>query len=353
MYDSISTEIQKDIKRYQEEIERSKPQDVLLVQRTNEEGTFGMAELEQAAHRAGQNTDTLKAILMGTAPMPMRPVNTILTFAERHDQQYGSDWHTTIIRQAALWCAVQVPEGQNRWLQLCEPDGLYSSWCEAAQFDRTLEIAGLKGWRKWVRDLPEEADTAIAAMVNRLELAPDEREDYLYRLLGGVFGGASYLRRSTWAASSSAPGALADLLAIRICCDAAVAHLAPHPAEPIATDASLNAVEDENVLAIFQEALEDGYARRMLGNIGTPPSQPIHQRPALRAAFCVEAPQERIEAVFDANPDVKALVENGWVRLFALDPDSSSVQRWVPGMEGILYPDLSGSSRGTDAPDFR
>jgi hypothetical protein len=52
----------------------------------------------------------------------------------------------------------------------------------------------------------------------------------------------------------------------------------------------------------------------------------------LRLQVVVEAPKERIEAVMNAVPSVNDLIENGWVRLFALDPEGTDAQRWVPGM---------------------
>ena len=45
----------------------------------------------------------------------------------------------------------------------------------------------------------------------------------------------------------------------------------------------------------------------------------------------VEAQPERIDAVLAAQASVRDLVENGWVRLFALDPQSSAAFRRVPG----------------------
>jgi hypothetical protein len=254
-------------------------------------GAFGYAELEQAATRARQSPETLAAILGGQAPMPTRTANEVLTFAERHDQQYGTDWQNTVVRHTALWCAVQVPEGETRWLQAQERRGLYASWREAAQVDWSLQIAGLKGWRKWARNLPEEPVSAIATMLGRLDVEPAQREEYLYRLLGGVFGWASFLRRSTWAMGSTEPGVLADLLAIRICTDAAVAELARRPFGASPKQIDDKTVDDEAILAIFQEALEDGYARRTLGSIKEPP-QPTSERPAVQAAFCIDVRSE-------------------------------------------------------------
>jgi hypothetical protein len=52
----------------------------------------------------------------------------------------------------------------------------------------------------------------------------------------------------------------------------------------------------------------------------------------MRLQVVVEAPTERIEAVMNAVPAVSDLFENGWVRLFALDPEGTTAQRWMPGV---------------------
>ena len=45
----------------------------------------------------------------------------------------------------------------------------------------------------------------------------------------------------------------------------------------------------------------------------------------------VEAPREKIEAVLGAQPAVRDLVDNGWVRLFALEPDGGGAALWAAG----------------------
>ena len=59
---------------------------------------------------------------------------------------------------------------------------------------------------------------------------------------------------------------------------------------------------------------------------GTPFHEPI------RLQVFVEAPVSRIEAVLQSQPAVRDLVENGWVRLFALSPDGATVARRMPGL---------------------
>jgi uncharacterized protein YbcC (UPF0753/DUF2309 family) len=71
--------------------------------------------------------------------------------------------------------------------------------------------------------------------------------------------------------------------------------------------------------------LRTGLARQ---SVQAPDGSWYHE--PLRLQVVVEAPCERIDAVLTANPGVKNLVENGWVRLFALDRESNLVQRLTP-----------------------
>jgi uncharacterized protein YbcC (UPF0753/DUF2309 family) len=253
-------------------------------------GTFGMNELRQAAQRANSNPETLAAILSGTNAMPMRPVTDILTFAERRDDHDGSNWHMIAIRHITQWCAVYTSKGLARWNLPHTADGLYRSWRAAAQTDRTLELEGLHGWRSWAKNLPESAEEALSSMLATLHLPDNQHEDYLYRLFGGVFGWASFLRRATWERGTAEPGQLLDLLAMRICVDAGIEFLAKssisaHVPGPRAM------VEDEQILVIFQEAFEHAYVRQ-LGASLLPPYVQSYERPAVQALFCNDVRSE-------------------------------------------------------------
>lgn len=283
------------------------------------EGAFGQAELEQAARRAGQEPGVLKAILQGEVPVPLRPASEEITFAERHDRRYDTNWNDKIIQHVTLWCAVYAAEGGNPWVQREVSQGLYASWRASAQVDRSLEIAGLKGWRAWVKALPEDPMVAIATMLAQLQVPDAERPAYLYRLLGGVFGWASYFRRAVWEAGSEEPGAVGDLLAIRICTDAAVAQLAPHPDNETPRPFIPTAVEDESVRFLLQDALEDGYARKMLRALVPPPAQPPMNRPSVQAVFCIDVRSEIMRRQLESlDPGIETL---GFAGFFGVSLD--------------------------------
>lgn len=268
------------------------------------EGAFTRADLAAAAGRAGWALENLLAILDGRGDPPRRKRLAPLTFAERHDRRCGSAWNDAIIRSIARWCAVHASSGGVSWKLAGEARGLYAAWREAETVDRSLEIAGLRGWRRWVEGLPDRPDEAIMNMLERLAVPADVREAYLYRLLGGLYGWASYLRRSSWQEPVNGPGPLAELLAIRLCADAAVVELAPvhHGGSPRWKPAAhgRDSVDDEAVSVVFQEALEDGFSGRLFRNphLSSPPV--ASPRPAVQGVFCIDVRSEPLRRHLEA-----------------------------------------------------
>jgi uncharacterized protein len=245
------------------------------------QGAFGADELEQAAQRIGLPVTQLQAVLAGDAPMPTRPATLATTFAEQYDRATGADWQARLVEHATLWCAAYVQEQGAQ-------GGLFGFWRAAAPADRSLAIAGLAGWRQWAAALPHEPRAAIETALAPLALEPAQRAAYLYRLLAGVYGWASYLRRDGWRADDVAVGDLVDLLAIRVATDVAVKLLvAPAPNVQPQPPALL---EDEHTRLALQEALEDGYVAKLAGSFQ--PAVARESRPLAQAIFCIDVRSE-------------------------------------------------------------
>ena len=51
----------------------------------------------------------------------------------------------------------------------------------------------------------------------------------------------------------------------------------------------------------------------------------------LRLQVVVEAPRDRLLGALADLPEVRSLVDHGWVRLLRLDPEGDAVERYVPG----------------------
>ncbi len=288
------------------------------------QGDFSKGDLEQAAGRSGHDAAMLLAILKGRADCPKRPCSAVPTFAQRHDRRFGTEWNDAVIRQIARWCAVYLSGGGASWKLPDDGRGLYASWVDAARVDRSLEIAGLSGWRAFARSLPEDPDRAIAQMLLKLGVPDSTREGYFYSLLGGLYGWASFLRRAPWAGGDDGPGALADLLAIRICADAAVAGLAPTdgPGSDSGTgddQADRAEVDDESVRLVFQEALEDAFTRRLLGTLSPAPKPSARPRPMVQAVFCIDVRSEPLRRHLEVQAD--GIETRGFAGFFGVSLD--------------------------------
>ena len=309
------------------------------------DGSFSLSELAQAAGRSGHDPAVLEAVLAGRTNVPLRPSHSVLTFAERYDRRYRSDWNDAVLRHSARWCAVYLSGGGMYWSLPADGRGLYASWLEAARVDRSLELAGLSGWREWAKTLPERPAEAIEAILARLEVTAAQRVPYLYRLLGGLYGWASFLRRSSWEIGSDDPGALVDLLAILICGDAAVAKLARCTA-PTKADPVTPAVEDESVRLVFQNALEDAFTRRLLDKIASPP-RPAAVRPSVQAVFCIDVRSEPMRRHLEAQAgDIQTL---GFAGFFGVTLDWQANGMGSARCPVLLKPGVSVESK-TPAP---
>ena len=53
----------------------------------------------------------------------------------------------------------------------------------------------------------------------------------------------------------------------------------------------------------------------------------------LRLSVCIEAPIEAKNDVLARHEDVRALFDNRWLHLFAMDEAGRLAQRYVPGLE--------------------
>jgi len=267
-----------------------------------QEGAFGLPDLEEAAEHFGEDPALLERMLRGEAPMKTRTAQKALTCAERFDEQFGTAWNGFLINSAARWCAVWARQDGTFGRAAGQEGGLYESWREAAASDRSPEIAGLSGWRTWAGGLPLSAEEAVSEMLRRLEVSPADRTLYLYRLLGGVYGWASFFRRSSWEAGTDTPDKLLDLLAVRICGDAAVPMLAKTPRITLGME-SLQTSEDENTRLTFQDALENGFVRSLLAKIISAPRVLSLERPAVQAVFCIDVRSEPLRRHLEAVSD--------------------------------------------------
>ena len=263
------------------------------------EGAFDIDDLKPGCRSMSFTAEFLRAVLEGKEPLPTESCTLIPTLAEALDQELNTVWTGVVRRVVSRWINSFLPAivGGD---QLDVPQtGLYSAWRESAQIDRSLEIAGLRGWRQWVKALPESHTGTLSSLLARNPIDPSSYEAYFLRLVSNNFGWASLLRRSDWKNPEQVPGLISELLAILLACDQAVFELIGKGQTQV--EPRQRAQPSNQVLTCLQTALENGRMKTYFGHFQTKNDEPEGpSKPRVQAIFCIDVRSEPVRRHLEA-----------------------------------------------------
>jgi uncharacterized protein YbcC (UPF0753/DUF2309 family) len=284
-------------------------------------GVLKEADLEDAIqHLCSTLPASRQSILENwSATDILRELNTvsnegiILTVAEAVDSQHRSRWSESVVESIAQFCAAYYDEGQAVWASPWKGLSLYEAWRQHAQLDASLEIQGLTHFRKWVRNLPPDAATAIAHLLPSFRIE-DALEDFLHKQLLTIRGWAGYVQYRVRSLSmhGKADASLLDLLAVRLALDAAL--LAQYDGTEFrefwlgVAEASS---EQSLALLVCQTAQERSWGRRVKAHLAwasASAQQRADQRPSVQAVFCIDVRSEVFRRHFESeDPSIETL----------------------------------------------
>lgn len=210
-----------------------------------------------------------------------------------------------MIDEISKWCAAYFDEGQAAWPAPWRTLGLYEAWRCSARFDGNARAMGVKALAETVASLPEEPLDAIAEVLDRLEIPPDQWTDYLFRALYDVRGWAAFVRRLDWEAelSGATSGRLVEFLAIRLVWGYALFRQRRDGAFISAWRSALAASrtagkggapppDDLAVDLVLHRAYEHALQQRLIADLAAAPAQEAGARPDLQAVFCIDVRSE-------------------------------------------------------------
>lgn len=229
--------------------------------------------------------------------------DTLPTVADAAQQATGQAWSRLATESISRWAAAHFDQGQAYWKSPWRRLSPYAAWRAEAAHDRTPEVAGITGFRRTVRRLPETAVDAIAAALRQIDVPAAGLDAYLHRLLMTVGGWAGYARYQLWEAElrDQSDSTLHELLAIRLVWEVAlldafgddVAHAWKLRKQELA-----NAAPDAETAAalagdlLLQSAFDKAYQRQLIGKLNGAEEAAAPKRPSVQAAFCIDVRSE-------------------------------------------------------------
>ena len=283
----------------------------------------------------------LAALKAAAARDPSRP-RALPTIADLAAEASGVDWPGLIADRVGAWAAGYFDQGQALW---AAPRGksAYAAWRAVATHDLTPEIAGLAGFALHVSEAPESAVAVIARVAGRLGLSEDAMETYFHQLLMTLGGWAQYARYELWQAelAGGTDETIRGLLAIRLLWEEALfkrygARIADGWARVRAQHAApVEPTPDLVADAILQEAAERAAQRALATTLARPAAQPLGDRPALQATFCIDVRSEVFRRALESvSPQIRTL---GFAGFFGV---ATSHRRFASDIEERRLPVL-------------
>lgn len=270
-----------------------------------------------------------------------RPRAVVATVAEVLDRLARGDRHASrtafMIDEISKWCAAYFDEGQAAWRLPGRSLPPYRAWRHAMRHDRNAEAFGIKGFRKAVGSMPDDARAAVRAVVDELGIPLRAVEDYCFRALFDIGGWSAYARHLDWQArlAGRQDHRIVDLLAIRLVWGYALFRersdeafkaawaRAMADAAALPRDDRLGDDPDLVVDLALQAAYEAAYQRRLVARLtaglAAPATPAAAPRPAVQAVFCIDVRSEVYRRALETvAPEVQTLGFAGFFG-FAVD----------------------------------
>ena len=316
------------------------------------DGRINDADLSAALDRSGP-LDVDLAMLKQSTAVDRDPPVAFSTVADLAAQVVKTDWPGIVEDRMGTWASAFFDEGQAMW-PLPRARGAYASWREQAQHDLTPEILGLRGFARFVADLPDEAGAAFNLAAARLGVGQAGFAAYGHRLLVTLGGWAQLARQRRWQAElgGASDRTQFELLVVRMMWEVALLERFADPLEDhwaaarMDYDQPIAPSEADRLDALLQDAAEIGGQRRLGATLGNEPAAPASAPAKWQAAFCIDVRSERFRRALEvADPAVRTLGFAGFFGLRAAHRrfGSDVVEQHLPV---LLSPTVSSRSGG-------
>lgn len=257
-------------------------------------------------------------------------------------------WVDFVVQHITEACGALRGAGQASWGPAAD-QGLYSLWRELSAADGGVRmLMGLRGFKAFVRELPEDPRALIALAMAELRVAPEQRGDYSTALLLSVSGWAAAFAHDRFEArlGGGDDDGIVELLAVRLAWELALLRLSGAAdlearwdrARDEWTGLAERAQRAQRVDWALQRAVERAYHEELSSALAGP-REAHGAPPRAQVAFCIDVRSEVLRRHLEAlRPDTETI---GFAGFFGLPVEyvaPSGARR--PQLPGPLAPSL-------------
>ena len=270
-----------------------------------EEGQITEADLRYALKEKGNEKGLVQNYIQKLKKSTSGNKSIYPTIAEIAGPLTEKDWNRLFNQRISSWAASYFDQGQSIWNTTAKNEEIFKAWRLDATIDRTLELTGLKGFRSWIKSVPENAQEAIAYTLNIIDLPSSGLESYFERLLRQIGGWSAHVARLDWEArlDGKLANKLEEMLAICLTMEAALLQLSRvltlghnwNEAKKAYLKPAKSRIESEDLALrlVLQDAYDHAEQRRIIDKMkqsGNTKTNPIATK--AQAVFCIDVRSE-------------------------------------------------------------
>lgn len=229
----------------------------------------------------------------------------IKTFADVADELNGKKWSRFMEDRISFWASAYFDKHQAIWDTSPDSSDIFESWKKEAEVDYSTDLMGLKGFKNYVKNLPDNHLEAAEHALKDLELNEDVSGLYLTALLFKMNGWAGITSRIDWDANlnGQVSNATEQFLAILLVWEIALKQMLNYPnkeqswriakQEAYILKHTENHNKRLNLSLIFQEAFDIANQRSIVQKINEQSKVEVKKvSSSVQAIFCIDVRSE-------------------------------------------------------------
>lgn len=240
----------------------------------------------------------------------------------------GKKWERFLIDRISFWASAYFDNNQALWDTTDKQASLFTAWKKEAEVDLTPEAMGLKGFRKFIRTLPDNYVEVASKALSALDLPEETMDYYLNSLSMKMNGWAGFAARIDWDAglAGESSHATEEFITILLAWELALKELLPYKnleaqwQETKRRNRQLIAKEGiSKKLAqqlVLQDAFDRATQRSIIQKINNQEQEAkVVTRPKAQAIFCIDVRSELFRRNLEAaNAEIETM---GFAGFFA------------------------------------